>query len=193
MKISALVFLIFLAGSASAQDEPANTNKRKIQYFNQFTSGVLSGKGDLGTTVSVSTVHGISINRLRAGLGIGYDNYATWSAVPFTAVVSYDLFKVRDNYISLQLSGGPVKLYKKEVNDGYRYSDFSGSVLMPQIMYRVQTNKLNIYIAAGYKWQKMNYKYQPAWIIFNDASRGPVTSVERMMERFSLTVGFGMN
>lgn len=193
MKINALFCLILIAVSVSAQDEPANSNKRKLQYFNQFASGILVGKGDLGTTVSVSMVHGISINRFRAGLGMGYDNYATWSAVPFTAVVSYDLFRVRDNSISLQLSGGPAKLYRRDVDDGYKYTDFSGLVLMPQLAYRIRTNKLNMYFAAGYKWQKMNYNYVPAWSYLREANLVAITEVERMMERFSLTVGFGLN
>lgn len=190
MKISILVLLVGTSFSLLGQTDSSALSEKRIRYFNNFLSGGLVGEEGQGTGFTFSTTHGIRFKRLAFGLGVGYDAYYDWRVVPFYGSINFDFAKIKQNAFYLQINGGyshAERTRKEEWLTEYR--EYGGEVISTMVGYRVATNKLNIYVAAGHKFQKTNFSYNPApWSSWVPQA---VLAVEESMNRVVLQVGFG--
>src|SRR5688572_7921499 len=195
MKISIVgFFLLGISFSTLAQSDSLALRKNRIRYFNNFLAGGLLGDDGQGTGFSISTTHGIRLNRLALGAGIGYDSYYDWRVVPFFGSVSYDFAKIKSNAFFVQFNAGyshAERVRREEWLTDYR--DYGSKMVSSLIGYRIATNKLSIYVAAGHKYQRANFSYSglPAWSSF--AAPGSLVTTEETMNRVVVQIGFGLH
>lgn len=207
MRLAAILTgLVLVAVSVQGQSDTIRSRSKGIDYFSYFGSGALLGKSGYGITSSFSTIHGIRMNSVAIGLGIGYDDYnranlsdpmgynyyMRWKSVPLFLSLSADWGRVRNNALFFQLNGGysfirPMK--RKEMNI---VDDSDGGVMInPSVGYRINAGKHRIYIGGGYKVQWNRYRYNPfPWIW---GSPAPHISVKETLQRMEIRVGFGWN
>lgn len=203
---SILVALAFFVINAYAQPDSTANPERQARYFSYFGSGVLLGKDGLGTTVSLSTVHGVRLNSIAIGLGIGYDDYdrtnlaslqgfdlsMRWKSVPLFMSLSADLGKIRENSLFIQLNGGYSFIRATRLNDMEVVENPEGGMMLsPSLAYRINAGKHRIYLGAGYKMQRNKYRYNPALWIFGPPP--PQINVNETMQRMVVHIGFGWN
>jgi len=183
-------------------EEPQLT--KKIEYFFNVQSGMLVGCNDCGKskdyTFSATSIHGITIGqKLRAGLGLGFDSYQNWQTLPLFAVASWDLIGNKNkNAVYLQLAYGWAHPWF--IHDGiyatYGADPFSsingGKMINPQIGYRLRYYNLKLSAAIGYKLQRITYTkpgygYCPAC----DFPQSSVDDVTQDMNRVQLVMSVG--
>jgi hypothetical protein len=165
-------------------------SKKKIHYFNSFLAGGILGKSELGSGATFSMIHGIRLHRLRAGAGIGLDAYRDWKMLPVFGSVSFDVAKIKNNAFYLQLNAGFSKAWEvKKENFEQEYDRLSGrGMAQSMIGYRIGLHQYAIYIAAGHKFQRITYSYNPMpW----SSVPGSNIFVEEDMNRFVVQLGFG--
>jgi len=162
-------------------------------------SGALFGKDGYGTYISVNTVHGVRYKRFTAGIGTGYDAYKDWNTLPVFGSISYDFLRIKNDAFFVQFNGGYAWAFYSPRSDSY-YNDYDskgGRMLNPMIGYRFHvSNKVRLYISAGYKFQRINYEFANNWYMY-DMMPGanylpPVTKVQRDMDRVVVQIGFGL-
>jgi hypothetical protein len=186
-----LLLLAFLVGSSFSVFAQPDSTASKISYFNSFHAGGLFGKKGSGSGESFSTIHGIRFKRFAFGIGVGYDAYQEWRTLPVFASVTYDFLKLRDNAFFIQINAGYSKAwYPLEEEDQFTYDRKRGPCAHPLIGYRIHSNKFDLYLTAGYKFQGINYLQTPRW--WNWAPGSKIT-VGRDIERISIQLGFGFH
>jgi hypothetical protein len=195
MKISIVgFFLLGISFSALAQTDSTTIRKNRIRYFNNFLAGGLLGDDGQGTGFSISTTHGIRINRLALGAGVGYDSYYDWRVVPFFGSISYDFARIKSNAFYIQFNTGyshAERVRREEWLTDYR--DYGSKMISTVIGYRITTNKLNIYLAAGHKYQKANFSYNGLLTWSSFAGPGSLLATEETMNRVVVQIGFGLH
>ncbi|MEO5602480.1 MAG: hypothetical protein ABIR06_16280 [Cyclobacteriaceae bacterium] len=190
MKSSSLrIILLLVVGSLSASAQ-ADSLVSKATYFNSVYSGALLAKKGDGTSLSVSTIHGIRKNRLASGVGVGYDAYPDWRTLPVFASVGYDLSKPGKNDLFIQIMAGYAKAWVPETeNSEYIYESKGGRIIHPLIGYRIRSGQFSLYFTAGYQWQRILYEEKiRGWD--NPTSK---VSIQREIQRISLQIGFGLH
>lgn len=201
-----LIVLGFLMIHAYAQPDSTANPERHARYFSYFGSGVLFGKDGRGTTVSLSTIHGVRFNSIAIGLGIGYDDYdrtnlanlqgfdfsMRWKSVPLFMSLSVDVGKIRENSVFIQLNGGYSFIRATRQNDMEVVENSEGGMMLnPSFGYRINSGKHRIYFGAGYKMQRNKYRYNPTpWIWGPPSSQ---INVKETMQRMEVHIGFGWN
>jgi hypothetical protein len=195
MKIRCVVIFTLLSFQSYlllAQEDSLGVSKNKIHYYNSFLAGGLLGKSKQGSGASFSMAHGIRINRLAIGAGLGFDSYLDWKTVPLFGAVSFDFAKIKKNAFFIQLNGGYAWAWDivKE-NFEPNYDKLSGKGMISSMVgYRISLNQYSIYFSAGHKFQRIEYSYNPTpW----SSVPGSNTFVEEDMNRFVLQLGFGFN
>ena len=186
------VFLV-VTTSAHSQSDSISTDsiKSKIRYFNQVTVGGLFDK-EGEPFLTLSTVHGIRRGNTHVGIGLSYDIYDRWKVIPVTLVVGHDLLKLGDNRLFIQGGGGySFASYMESADDYLDLDTKNGFTMQAGIGYRIKTDKLNVYILSGYKFQKISYEQSVRLWIWGPPS-GPATSIERESQRLFIQVGFGL-
>ena len=203
---SILIGLLFVAVSAQGQSDSIRSDSKGTGYFSYFGSGALLGKDGNGVTSSFSTIHGIRLNSVAIGLGIGYDDfnrtdlsnpngynfYMRWKSVPLFLSLSADWGRIRNNALFFQLNGGysfirPMKRDEFNIVENSR----GGVMINPSLGYRIHAGKHRIYLGGGYKVQWHRYRYNPfPWIWGPPA---PHISVKETLQRMEIRVGFGWN
>jgi hypothetical protein len=195
MKISIVgFFLLGLSLSALAQSDSIALRKTRVRYFNNFLAGGLLGDEGQGTGFSISTTHGVRVNRLALGAGVGYDSYYDWRTIPVFGSVSYDFAKVKRNAFYLQVNAGYAhakKIRKEEWLTDYR--DYGGEMISTLIGYRIATEKLSIYIAGGHKYQRANFSYDPVPAWSSWTAPESYFNIEESMNRLVVQIGFGFH
>jgi hypothetical protein len=187
-----LLFLIIFYASALAQRDSVITERSRLTYSNSFMVGGLFGKEDTDNTFTAGMNHGIRYGRLATGIGLGFDSYTDWRTIPLYGYAAVDFAMIRQNAIYLFVSGGYSKSwYAPEQEDGAPSYDVEyGGNFNAMLGYRIQANQFRIYLATGYKFQSIDYRY--GYLYWWDSSRpAPVTSVEMDMHRFVIQLGFG--
>jgi hypothetical protein len=198
MRIRILLFLLIgISFSATAQTDTTalarkTVSKKKITYYNTLLAGGLLGESGKGSGLTLSTTHGVRINRFSIGAGIGFDSYFDWKTVPVFGTVEFDFAKVRKNAFFVQINGGyadAARINREEWLMEYR--EYGGPMYSYLLGYKMKAEKFSLYLLAGYKFQEANFSYsQPPWSSFI----GPAGySVEEEINRLVVQLGFGLN
>ena len=189
------LLLFFTAASITAycQTDTTQLTKSKVQYYNQFSFGALSGKDGQGTGVMVSMINGVRINRLAVGAGLSYDGYKNWNVVPIFGSASFDVARLRSSALYLQMNIG-YSFASRIIPDNAilnEYREYGSQMINSMIGYRLRAQKYSLYIQAGHKYQVVHYSFHPLpswsseWI--------PRAYVEEELNRFVVAIGFGFN
>ncbi len=179
--------------SLSAQTEAIEKPKNKLRYFNNFLAGALLSEEGKGTGVTLSTTHGIRLNRWALGAGVGFDSYFSWKAVPVFGSIMFDCGNIKRNFVFLQLNAGYSNA--RSINRGDQqwltdYRDYGSEMISSLIGYRIAAEKFSLYIMAGHKFQRVHYSYNPEpW----RSSYPAKLSIEENMNRLVVQIGFGLH
>lgn len=187
-----VLFLVVFISSAFGQRDSLVTKRPRLTYSNSFMIGGLFGKDGADNTFTSNMNHGIRYGRLATGLGIGYDSYTDWRSMPVYGYAAVDFAKIKHNTFFLYVSGGYSKLwYGPESEDGApSYTVENGGNFNSMLGCRIEANQYRIYIATGYKFQRLDYSFSSQY--WWDSTRpAPVTSVEMELNRFVIQLGFG--
>jgi hypothetical protein len=193
MKTRILLFILFvICISAHAQVDSGLPSKRKVIYYNNFLAGGLLGASGTGSGLTLSTTHGIRINRLSVGAGFGFDSYFDWKTVPVFGTVEFDFAKIKRNAFFLQFNAGYAdakRINREEWITEYR--EYGGVMTSFMLGYKIRAEKFSLYVLAGHKSQEANYSYNPQpWSSF---ASPPNYSVEENMNRLVVQLGFGLH
>ncbi len=176
--------------------------KRKSHYYFNFLSGTLIGNsginGEESATYSFTTTHGVRLgNRLSVGVGLGFDSYWGWKAMPVFGSLSYDLLG-KKNRLFVQLNYG--KSWVKKAESQYEYGTTTyngGGMINPSLGYKIVYHDLRLYILAGFKMQKVNmYTEYPGYYSYANRLIAPTpnssySNTELSMNRAYFSIGFG--
>jgi hypothetical protein len=189
---------VFLGLDARAQEitEKTAEQKRKLIYYNNFLAGGIFGEEGQGTGLSLSTTHGIRVNRLALGAGIGFDSYLDWKTLPVFGSISFDFAKIRSNAFFLQFNAGYAEAWVVERPETWLppYRDYGGATMTSTLGYRIMKDRFSLYILAGHKFQRAHTDveplFQPWSSLWMPQSR---IFVEEEMNRFVVQIGFGLH
>lgn len=186
MRYRYLIPLVLLGLSfsfvASAQSE---NPPLRLNYFLSIHAGGLFGKD--APSFSTDLTQGLRYGRMRLGLGLGYDVYTEWRTMPLLASISWDVFHIRGNSFFTQLGGGYSWIRSPLVRDSrpvYFY-DGPNPCLSGVAGYRIHSGKYDLYLSAGYKFQRIRYGAAQQWSSIQ-------TRVRMDIERMSVKIGFGI-
>ena len=172
----------FISFSASAQSPEPSLD---LKYFLSVHSGALFGKN--APSFSADLTQGLRYGRMRLGVGLGYDVYTDWRTMPLLASISWDVFPVRTNSFFTQLGGGYSWIRSPLVRDGrpvYFY-DGPNPCLTGVAGYRIHSGKYDVYLSAGYKFQRIRYGATQQWSMIE-------TRVQMDVESMTVKIGFGI-
>jgi hypothetical protein len=193
MKIRILLFILFIVCTAAhAQVDNGVLPKRKVIYYNNFLAGGLLGASGRGSGLTLSTTHGVRINWLTLGAGVGYDSYFDWRTIPFFGTIELDFAKVKRNAFFLQFNAGYAAAKRTNREEWVsEYKEDGGEMVSLLLGYKIRAEKFSLYVLAGHKFQEANYSYNPQpWSSF---AFPPNYSVEENMNRFVVQLGFGLH
>lgn len=189
-----IIFFLLLVISVEAFGQDSTTVQRKIGYYFNFTSGMMTGEKARSITYSGATTHGITIGpHLRIGAGIGIDSYEQWQAMPLFAQVSYDVLQHK-NPLFIQTSYGWSHAWMQRSPSYYNTTEMGGRMFSAMLGYRLAEGNLSMYVAAGYKVQLTSVRYDTP---VDPASSLPYSyyryseKVDYTLERLVLTIGVG--
>jgi len=188
MRISfLLIFCLFLGINTSKGQDSSFLHQPLLKYYNSFATAILSGGNDKPLTASITTIHGIAMHRWRLGVGVGIESYEVWRTVPVFGSLSFDFGKIKNNALYVQANAGYAFGHRLErVEGASNENDEGGLMLNPMIGYRIEANKVNVFIAAGYKLQRVDYSFDWIW-------GWPYVSTDMTEEfnRFTFQIGVG--
>lgn len=194
MRISLLILFAGITfGSIAQAVEVEPAPKKKLRYFNSFLAGGLMGESGKGTGVTLSTIHGVRLNRIAFGAGVGFDSYFDWKTLPIFGSISYDFGKIKSNGLFLQFNAGYAEawLVKDEEEWMPEVRDYGGTMVSSLIGYRITKERFSLYVMAGHKFQRAHSSYEPEpWSSF-----APLFSqrIEEDMNRLVVQIGFGLH
>ena len=184
---SILLLLSFSTTFAQA-DSSYNTSP---SWFFSVHSGALLGKNGHGTSATASVLQGVRYKRASLGVGVGYDAYREWRTLPIFAALAYDFVRSPNRAFFVELNTGFSKGWSTAGDESeFIYDSEGGFFYHPQIGYRTHHGRLTIYLAAGYKFQRLQYGETPRSWIWGYPS-GSV-QVVRDIERLSIQMGIGL-
>jgi hypothetical protein len=195
MKTRTLAFLFLTVFSSRSVAQSDSTERKHFTYFNNLFAGGLLGEKGIGSSLSASTNHGIRYKRISAGAGVGYDAYGEWSAMPLTAFISYDIVTANNNALYVQCMGGYSYAWFRSPENNWvtiEYDSKGGGTLSPTIGYRIKADRWSLYLAMGYKFQRIKYESTTFWGGIGQES-SLKTTVEQDIKRFSVQIGIGLN
>lgn len=179
-------FLLFSV-VAFGQSESAHS---KASYFFSVHSGGLLGGGGQSSSFTTSLIQGLRVKKFAFGVGLGYDAVAEWRTLPVFASLRSDFAKVRQHNFYFQLDGGYAKAWLPDIDESqFRFREKGGIFFHPQVGYRINAEKVRVYLSAGYKIQRIKYEQTPNWGWGNANSTYYIT---RDIERVSVQIGFGL-
>lgn len=183
---------------ASKADE-----KKRIPYFFRLQTGALIGCNDCSEkkeiSFTTSMVHGLTLrNKLRVGVGVGFDSYANWQTLPVFGSLSWDLLTDRnDNALFIQFDHGWAKSWPSITTRAYGYKGADGGRTYGlNLGYRIKYHDLRVSFALGLKAQNvLSYYEYPTYYISitgRQVEGNPSTQViEEELRRFQLTMAIG--
>jgi hypothetical protein len=184
------ILLGFQCCSLFAQRDSLAVSKNKIRYYDSFLAGGLLGKSGQGSGISCAMIHGIRINRLATGAGVGFDSYRDWKTMPLFGTASFDFARIKNNAFFIQVNGGYARAWDV-LRENFEpvYDKLSGKGMIHSMVgYRISLKQYSIYISAGHKFQRIEYSYNPMpW----SSVPGSNVFVEEDMNRVVVQLGFG--
>lgn len=190
MRIKYLLFScsMLLFNTVNGQDSSL-IQKPNIKYWNSFATGILSGGDNKTLTATLTTTHGVAMQRWRLGAGIGVEGYDGWRTVPVFGSLSFDFGKIKNNALYIQTNAGYAYGHRLGRIEGVaNEKDEGGLMFNPMLGYRMESERFNISIAAGYKLQRVEYSFDWIW-------GWPYMSTDMSEEfnRFTFQIGVGFN
>lgn len=183
---------------AQADSLQSTTEKSKITYFNNLLTGVAFGETGDGGTVTLSTTHGVRYKRFFLGGGIGYDLYDDgWRILPVFATAGFDFWQIKNNVFFIQASYGYADAWSmsNRREDLPNYESNGGKMLAYSLGYRLNADKMSLYISAGYKFQRLSYQYDlwSYWLDSYAPAQPPSFHYQKDMERLVVQIGIGFH
>ncbi|MTI40852.1 hypothetical protein [Fulvivirga lutimaris] len=149
-----LILLANIIGVAAfAQTDSVELETKPKRFIHQLEVGWMNYENEesgLLSDLTSSYVFSYAVQpEIAVGLGIGYERYMVFNAVPFFLQVKAKLIN-RDNHPFLYLRGGKTYMNDRsdryrEVNGGYTYSGGLG--------YQWKFETASLYLSLGYKSQ----------------------------------------
>lgn len=176
------MFLIAFAASAQHDSTASRTD-----WFASIHFGTLIPEPGNPASLSVQVMQGIRYDRVRFGVGVGFDSYEYWNLVPVFTGVAYDMMKRAGDAMYIQVNGGYAKAWSRlphEMFFGMR--EEGGYFIHPMVGYRLRQGRIALHLTGGYKIQRIHYRQE--WIGWG----APVTSVVQDLERVTLQIGIGL-
>ena len=187
MKERALpVFLVVLISfSATAQSDSSFS---KSSWFLSIHSGALLGNKGNGSSLSATVIQGVRYDRFSLGVGLGYDAYNEWRTLPVFVGLGYEFIKRGERSFFFQINTGYSKAWNPSSPlEQFFYSSEDGFFYHPFLGYSLKQEKITLYVTAGYKFQRLNYRRTSQWW-----GAAPVAKVEQDIERLSVQIGIGI-
>lgn len=184
--------LPFLFFSFAALGQSESVPSKASYFFSVHTGGLLGGAGQ-GSSFTTSLIQGVRVKKFAFGVGLGYDALAEWRTLPVSGIVRFDFAKAgRDNFY-FQLDGGYAKAWLPDIDESqFNFRERGGIFFHPQIGYRINAEKVKVYMSAGYKLQRLEYEQATTWWSGWGQSVNKYY-VTRDIERISIQIGFGLN
>ncbi len=188
------LFLFLLISPVLHAQELEEVPLKKVRYTNSFLSGGSVGGSEELWGMSVSTFHGIKVERWRFLIGIGMDGYSDWLTYPMMGSVSFDLShpKKKKGLYLIVNSGYAFadKTIPIEWTDSF--SDKGGMIFNPMIGYRITIGSVDLYFQSGYKNQQVSYRYSYNYGGWGGSpGSGYKYKVDQDLNRFVFQIGFG--
>lgn len=174
---------------------------RRHVYFLSLQTGALVGCSSCsdGKDVSFtfSFVNGITIGeKIRAGIGLGFDSYVGWQTLPAFTSLSWDVFGNKDrNALFIQFTYGISKGWNQKSYQGYGFERAEGGrMFAPQLGYRMKYRDLNLSLAVGAKLQRVFsfYEYPTGnWVNGENQPGTSKSTIKQDMSRLMITMAVG--
>ncbi len=191
MRSRAILFLVIGCAYFPVAAQSDSTDMSGSTWFISLHSGILAGATGNGSSASATLLQGVRYHKLSMGVGIGYDGYFDWQAMPVFVGIGYDFVMRKNHAWFAHVNTGYSKVWNSIADQQQMYfSNEGGYFYHPSIGYRLRQGKLSIYFSAGYKVQRIDYKAIPRWLLGGGA--GVRSSVEQKMERLSIQMGIGL-
>ena len=182
---AAIVCCPFVARSQS------DSTLSQLSYFITLQAGGLMGEQEQ-TALTASVTQGVRLKRVALGVGIGYDDYTDWRALPIFVSGSYDVVKRGDRAWFLQFNTGYATARPSmQGEEQVIVSNASGYFFHPLIGYRLSSGKKALSFSAGYKFQSLNYEQTPRWWIWGRPGSSRLL-IDRDIQRLSFQIGIGI-
>ncbi len=191
--VLAFILICFSCQKLVAQSDSSSIKKKQVIYFNNFLAGGLLSRSEQGSGLTLSTTHGVRINRLALGVGVGFDSYLDWKTNPVFGSISCDFGKVDQNAFFIQFNAGYSNAWEIKKDDWQSNYNVSGGKMISSIIgYRITAKQFSLYISAGHKFQQVRSSFgsTPPWSSY----RGPESnvSIEENINRMVVQIGFGL-
>jgi hypothetical protein len=191
--ISSVLCVIIKSGFAQEAKPDSSLRKNKPVYFFLIQSGALLNKQAALTT---STIHGIKIgNRLRAGLGIGYDSFKDWQTMPVFGSASWDFYIINGNSLFAQLNYGWTPYVRNyAIKDYYGFKKVrGGEYFSAMIGYRINSGNLSVALQAGFRHQKVEADYENIYYAWLSSYPSPynMQNLRQAMNRLAISLSIG--
>lgn len=181
--LSFSIFSVLCSYSLIAQRD---TTQSKFHYFFCLQTGGAFGKNGHGGSLTNALIQGVRYERITFGVGVGYDVYTDWQVVPLFASVSFDVLRHGAGAAYVQMNGGYSDAWSSTLRDSpLFFIEKRNPYLNPLVGYRLAAGKMNVYLSAGYKFQRVTYGWTAGW------SQPVTTRIERSIERVVVRLGVG--
>ena len=187
-RVASLLLLIIVSLPAAAQTD---TTSAKPSWFMTIDGGLLFARKTVESAPSISMRQGMRYRRFALSVGMAYDTYKYWRALPVFSGLSFDFVQGPGHALYLQMDAGYSKAWYRESREGItEVEDVGGYVYHPAIGYRGGLGRVQIHISAGYKIQ--NVEWNPpswgwgGWI-------GQRVTAKQQLERVSFLIGIGFH
>jgi len=188
-RVFLILILLLISFFAIGQ---ADSSFSKPSYFLSLHAGGLLGKKGYGSSLTSALLQGVRYRGFTFGVGIGYDAYAEYRAIPVFGSLGCDLASVRMNAFFIQVDGGYSKAWNLlEDETFFSYAQKAGTYFHPLVGYRIHNGKMNVYLTAGYKFQRIAFQQTPNWLEWG--LTGNRVTIQHDIQRLSVQIGFGFH
>lgn len=187
-----ILFILSVVYSFPSRAQSDSTTSL-MSGFVSIHSGVMLAKPGLAgepgtpTSLSITLMPGIRVNRVTMIVGVGYDTYSTWKLVPVFAGVGYDIVKRRKYSLFAHYNMGYGRAWQLFPGFGSPYKNEGGYFYHPYAGFRIQPGGIVLYFSAGYKFQNLIYEQESVW-----SSSGIKTTMRAEMQRLTFQIGIGI-
>ena len=175
-------FLLLIFFSTSAQQD---STRSRIRSFASLHMGALFA--DAGAPYpSVALSAGVAVDRMSVSIGASYDVYHVWETLAVFVGIGWDAVRFRNATFLAQVNGGYAKAWHSTEAE---ILSPGGYLVHPIVGYRLRHGRLEVYMSAGYKFQRLEYEQRARWW----GGWGPEqVTVVQDMERVSVQLGIGI-
>ena len=123
-------------------------------------------------------------------MGIGFDSYAQWQALPVFGNVHFDVLGTK-NVTFIQVNYGWAHAWKQKTEGTPPTSARGGQIFNPMVGCRLAAGNLELYLAAGYKFQSTTTQYDYLFDSSFQNYYGSTRRIEQNLRHIVFTLGVG--